>query len=76
MDPLSFSLEYAIESIPTPQASHSSSKVFEKFESLKIGAWVNLSLRVLKEFSGLSSHKKGISFFTSSLRGATMVENF
>jgi len=31
---------------PTRDASHSSSKVFEKFGRIRIGAWVNLSLRV------------------------------
>jgi len=40
-----------------------------------MGTWVNLSFRVLKEFSSFSPHTKCASFLTSFLGGGTIVKN-
>jgi len=37
--------------MPTPNASYSSSKVWEKFGRARMDAWVNLSFKSLKAFS-------------------------
>jgi len=58
----------------TLEASHSSSKVLENLGRTGIGAWVNLSLKFLKDFSYFSPNTKDTTFLTSLLRGGTIVE--
>jgi len=59
--------------MPMLEASHSISNILVKLGSVKMGALVHLSFKVSKAFACYWLHLNTTSFFTISLRGATIV---
>ena len=60
--------------MPTPDASHSSSKVLAKFGKARMSALVSWAFILLKACSCFSFQQNGVSFFTNSLSGEARLE--